>query len=92
MKQQPRQWDQDGWFHSGDLLQQDENGRYVFISRADDIINRGGTKIDPKTLEEALACHPDIERVSVVGAPHETLGQQTVACIVLKDEAEIYNF
>lgn len=82
-----RQWDRDGWFHSGDLLKQDINGRYVFISRADDIINRGGTKIDPKTLEEVLASYPDVERVSVVGAPHETLGQQTVACIVLKENA-----
>ncbi len=85
-----QQWDHEGWFHSGDLLQQDENGRYVFISRADDIINRGGTKIDPKTLEEVLAAHQDIERVTVVGAPHDTLGQQTVACIVLKDHAQAF--
>ncbi|KPV40531.1 class I adenylate-forming enzyme family protein [Alicyclobacillus ferrooxydans] len=93
-----RQWDTDGWFHSGDLLRQDENGRYVFMGRADDIINRGGTKVDPKAVEDACALHPSIENVAVVGAPDETLGQQTVACIVLKEgfkpfqAAELRNF
>ena len=83
-----RQWDADGWFHSGDLLRQDESGRYIFMGRADDIINRGGTKIDPKAVEDACALHPSIENVAVVGAPDETLGQQTVACIVLKEDAK----
>ncbi len=83
-----RQWDSNGWFHSGDLLRQDENGRYVFMGRADDIINRGGTKVDPKAVEDACALHPAIENVAVVGAPSATLGQQTVACIVLKEGAQ----
>ncbi|TCP28761.1 cyclohexanecarboxylate-CoA ligase [Scopulibacillus darangshiensis] len=83
-----RQWDDEGWFHSGDLLRQDENGRYSFIARADDVINRGGTKIDPKSVEDVIAGHDAVERVAVVGAPHETLGQQTVACIVLKEGTE----
>jgi acyl-CoA synthetase len=80
-----RQWDEDGWFHSGDILYQDENGRYKFIARADDIINRGGTKVNPKSVEDVIGGHTAVERVSVVGAPHETLGQQIVACIVLKE-------
>ncbi|MFC4619450.1 class I adenylate-forming enzyme family protein [Camelliibacillus cellulosilyticus] len=82
------QWDEDGWFHSGDLLRQDENGRFSFVARADDVINRGGTKIDPKSVEDVIAAHDAVERVTVVGAPHDTLGQQTVACIVLKDGAK----
>ncbi|QQE76853.1 class I adenylate-forming enzyme family protein [Alicyclobacillus sp. SO9] len=80
-----RQWDKDGWFHSGDLLRQDENGRYIFMGRADDIINRGGTKIDPKAVEDACAAHPAIANVAVVGQADDTLGQRTVACIVVKE-------
>ncbi|WP_062305917.1 class I adenylate-forming enzyme family protein [Alicyclobacillus sendaiensis] len=83
-----RQWDEDGWFHSGDILRQDENGRYIFIARADDIINRGGTKIDPKTVEDAISKHEAVQNVAVVGAPDPTLGQQTVACVILKEGAK----
>lgn len=82
-----RQWDKDGWFHSGDVLRQSEDGRYKFIARADDIINRGGTKIDPKSVEDVIAAHPAVENVVVVGAPDDTLGQQTVACLVLREGA-----
>jgi len=84
-----RQWDSDFWFHSGDLLRQDENGRFVFMGRADDIINRGGTKIDPKAVEDACSAHPAIENVAVIGQPDETLGQRTVACLVLKEGAGV---
>lgn len=79
-----KQWDQDAWFHSGDLLRQDEDGRYHFVARADDIINRGGTKVDPKSVEDVLGGFPGVDAVNVVGAPHPTLGMQTVACIVLQ--------
>ncbi|QAY67603.1 class I adenylate-forming enzyme family protein [Paenibacillus protaetiae] len=82
-----RQWDADGWFHSGDLLRRYANGRYAFIARVDDVINRGGTKIDPKGVEDVIAGHEAVQMVAVVGAPHETLGQQTVACIVLQEGA-----
>ncbi|GMA50789.1 cyclohexanecarboxylate-CoA ligase [Alicyclobacillus contaminans] len=83
-----RQWDAEGWFHSGDLLRRDENGRYTFIARADDVINRGGTKIDPKRVEDVVAAYPGVSMVAVVGAPDPTLGQRSVACIVLQDGAE----
>ncbi|WP_085524260.1 class I adenylate-forming enzyme family protein [Tuberibacillus sp. Marseille-P3662] len=86
-----RQWDKDGWFHSGDLLREDENGRYSFVARADDIINRGGTKVDPKHVEDAIAEHDSVETIAVVGTPHETLGQQVVACVVLKEEAASFD-
>lgn len=86
-----RQWDAEGWFHSGDLLRRDANGRYSFIARADDVINRGGTKVDPKSVEDVIAAHPAVGTVAVVGAPDETLGQHTVACIILKEQAEPFS-
>lgn len=82
-----RQWDKDGWFHSGDQFRQDEDGRYIFMGRVDDIINRGGTKIDPKSVEDACSSHPAVGTVAVVGVPDKTLGQKTVACVVLKEGA-----
>ncbi|WAH37861.1 class I adenylate-forming enzyme family protein [Alicyclobacillus dauci] len=86
-----RQWDKDGWFHSGDVLRQDENGRFKFIARADDIINRGGTKIDPKSVEDVISAHQAVQNVVVVGAPDDTLGQQSVACVVLQEGAEPFS-
>jgi len=85
-----KQWDKDGWFHSGDLLLRNADGRYKFIARADDIINRGGTKVDPKSVEDVIAAYDAVETVAIVGAPHDTLGQQTVACIILREEAEAF--
>ena len=85
-----KQWDKDGWFHSGDLLRRNADGRYTFVARADDIINRGGTKVDPKSVEDVIAAYDAVETVAVVGAPHDTLGQQTVACILLKEGAEVF--
>ncbi|WP_332237122.1 class I adenylate-forming enzyme family protein [Sporolactobacillus sp. KGMB 08714] len=85
-----KQWDREGWFHSGDLLRQDENGRYTFLGRSDDIINRGGTKIDPKSVEDVLGGFPGVGAVNVVGAPHPTLGAQTVACVVLQEGRQAF--
>lgn len=85
-----RQWDSEGWFHSGDLLRRNAEGRYSFIARADDVINRGGTKIDPKGVEDVIAGLEAVEMIAVVGAPHATLGQQIVACTVLKEGAEAF--
>ncbi|MCF8566558.1 acyl--CoA ligase [Alicyclobacillus tolerans] len=80
-----RQWDDEGWFHSGDWFRQDEAGRYIFMGRMDDIINRGGTKIDAKSVEDACAAYPGVENAAVIGIPDPTLGQRTLACIVLKE-------
>lgn len=82
-----RQYDAEGWFHSGDLLRRNADGRYSFIARADDVINRGGTKIDPKGVEDVIAEHPSVQMIAVVAAPHDTLGQQIAACVVLKEDA-----
>ncbi|MCL6516853.1 MAG: AMP-binding protein [Alicyclobacillus sp.] len=79
-------WDEAGWFHSGDLFRVDESGRYVYCGRTDDIINRGGTKIDPKVVEAAMLRHPAVAEAALVGVPDATLGRRTVACIVPRQE------
>ncbi len=84
-----RQWDEDGWFHSATCCDRTKTAATCSWRRADDIINRGGTKVDPKSVEDACARSTSaVQNVAVVGAPDPTLGQQTVACIVLKEGAK----
>lgn len=74
-----------GWFRSGDLLSSD-GANFRYVGRTDDLINRGGQKIDPKEVEDLLFTHPGIAQVVLVGAPDERLGEIPVAFVVPKDE------
>jgi fatty-acyl-CoA synthase len=58
-----------GWFHSGDLVTQDEEGYVWVVDRVKDMIISGGENIYCAEVENALAGHPDIAQVSVVGQP-----------------------
>jgi acyl-CoA synthetase (AMP-forming)/AMP-acid ligase II len=73
---------QQGWFRTGDLGWQDEDG-YLFITgRLRDVINRGGENIAPREVEEALLHHPWIADVAVVGRPDRLYGEVVVAYVV----------
>jgi acyl-CoA synthetase (AMP-forming)/AMP-acid ligase II len=77
---------QDGWFHTGDLGYQDEEG-YVFLTgRLRDVINRGGENIAPREIEEVLLTHPAVRQAAVVGRPDAIYGEQVVAYIVPQGE------
>lgn len=78
----------DGWFQSSDVVRVDENGYCTFVARKDDLINRGGYKIDPREIEDILYTHPDIEQAAIVGFPDERLGQRAAAVVVLKDKTK----
>jgi non-ribosomal peptide synthetase component E (peptide arylation enzyme) len=75
-------WDQDGWYHSGDLGQVRDDGYVRIVGRTKDMILRGGTNIFPKEIEELLLQHPAVSAVAVVGVPDERLGEQAVAVVV----------
>ena len=77
-----KMFDEEGWFHSADIIRLDQNGYGIFISRKDDLINRGGYKIDPREIEEVLFTHPMINQVAVVGMPDERLGERIAAFII----------
>ena len=77
-------FDQEGWFKSGDLFRQDERGNYIFVGRKDDVINRGGQKIDPLEVEMMLAAHPGIDSVAIVGIADPRLGERSCAFVVPK--------
>lgn len=77
-----------GWFHSGDLGKQDDDGFYYVVDRLKDMVLRGGFNVYPREVEETLMTHPKISLAAVVGEPSEQYGEEVVAHIVLKDGVE----
>ncbi len=77
--------DKDGWLHTGDLAQVDEDGYYKITGRLKDMIIRGGENIYPKEIEEFLYTHPAVKDVQVIGAPSKKYGEEVMACIILRE-------
>jgi fatty-acyl-CoA synthase len=80
--------DADGWLHTGDLAAKDENGNYRITGRLKDMIIRGGENLYPKEIEEFFYTHPKVRDVQVIGVPDERYGEEAMACIILKSDAE----
>ncbi len=76
-----------GWFHSGDLAQQDGEGYYTVVGRSKDMIISGGENIYPAELENLLADCPRILEAAVIGQPDDQWGEVAVAAIVLQPGA-----
>ena len=75
------------WLRTTDLATIDED-KFLFIrGRADDAINRGGFKIPPSVIEDALAAHPAVDEVSAVALPDARLGQVPAAAVTLVSPA-----
>ena len=78
-----------GWFRTGDQGYLDSEN-YLFITgRLKEIINRGGEKISPREIDEALLEHPDILQAVAFAVPHPTLGEDLAAAVVLRDQATL---
>ena len=73
-----------GWNLPGDTFMQDEEGRFHFVARADDMIVSGGYNIAGPEVEAALLTHADVVECAVVGAADEERGQIVAAFVVLK--------
>jgi long-chain acyl-CoA synthetase len=78
----------DGWFASGDLARQDEDGYFFIVDRKKDLIIRGGYNVYPREIEEILYSHPAVREVAVVGVPHPELGEEVGAAVALKPGAD----
>ncbi|AGM05581.1 long-chain-fatty-acid--CoA ligase [Amycolatopsis keratiniphila] len=74
-----------GWFHSGDLVSQDEDGFIWVVDRKKDMIISGGENIYCAELENAISAHPSVREVAVIGRPDERWGQVPVAFIAATD-------
>ncbi|MFF4399537.1 long-chain fatty acid--CoA ligase [Streptomyces sp. NPDC001480] len=77
----------DGWLRSGDLARQDEDGYLYIVDRKKDMIIRGGYNVYPREIEEVLHEHPAVALAAVVGVPHERLGEEIAAAVVLRPTA-----
>jgi acyl-CoA synthetase (AMP-forming)/AMP-acid ligase II len=77
------------WFRTGDQGYLDENGYLFLTGRIKEIINRGGEKVSPYEIEKVLLDHPDIEDAAVFAVPHETLGEEIAAAVVVSDGAAV---
>ena len=79
-----RQTWRDGWLFSGDLGSLDQDGFLWITGRTKDVIIRGGHNIVPGEVEEALFAHPDVVDAAVAGIPHDVLGEDVGAWVVLQ--------
>jgi len=83
----------DGWFRTGDQGMVDDDGYLTITGRLKEIINRGGEKISPREVDEVLLKHPLVAQAVTFAMPHDKLGEEVAAAIVLVDgvggEAEV---
>jgi len=86
-----------GWFHTGDVAYEDEDGYLFLVDRKKDLIIVSGFNVYPREVEEALFRNPKIAEAAVVGIPHPYTGEAVKAVVVLKPgqsatEEEIIEF
>jgi long-chain acyl-CoA synthetase len=77
-----------GWLRSGDLARLDEQGFVQIVDRKKDMVNRGGENVYCVEVENALAAHPAVFEVAVMGVPDEMMGEKVGAVIVLKPQKQ----
>jgi fatty-acyl-CoA synthase len=76
-----------GWFHSGDLVRQDDEGYIWVVDRKKDMIISGGENIYCAEVENILAAHPAITEAAVIGRAHEKWGEVPVAVVAVASNA-----
>jgi acyl-CoA synthetase (AMP-forming)/AMP-acid ligase II len=86
-----------GWFLTGDQGVLDADGYLRLTGRLKEIINRGGEKISPREVDDVLMEHPAVAQIVTFAMPHEKLGEDVAAAVVLKEgssasESEIRDF
>ena len=77
-----------GWFHSGDLVREDEDGYIYVVDRKKDMIISGGENIYCAEVEDVLAAHPKVAEVALIGVPHERWGETPLAVVAPRDPAD----
>jgi len=78
--------DEDGWFHTGDLVRYDEEWYFFVVDRKKDMFISGGENVYPAEIEQVLYRHPAVHMAAVIGVPHPKWGQVGKAIVVLKPD------
>lgn len=73
---------QDGWFHTGDIAEIDDDGFVFIVDRAKDMVLRGGENVYCSEVEAAIYAHPDVAEAAVFGVPDDRLGEIVGVAIV----------
>ena len=76
------------WFRTGDQGVMDDAGYVTLTGRLKEIINRGGEKISPREVDDVLMTHPAVAQAVVFAMPHNKLGEDVAAAIVLREGKE----
>lgn len=76
--------DEDGWFHSGDLVSIDEDGQLMFHGRLRDMLKVGGENVAAVEIEACLQQHEAVKLAQVVGVPHPRLTEVAAAFVELE--------
>ncbi|MBI3302744.1 MAG: AMP-binding protein [Deltaproteobacteria bacterium] len=76
-----------GWFRTGDQGVLDADGYLTLVGRLKELINRGGEKISPREIDEALLTHPAVAEAVCFGVPDVKYGEEVAAAVVLCGEA-----
>jgi acyl-CoA synthetase (AMP-forming)/AMP-acid ligase II len=77
----------DGWFRTGDQGFLDDEGYLYLTGRIKEIINRGGEKVSPREVDEVLLQHPAVAQAVAFSMPHDRLGEEVAAAVVLHEGA-----
>ncbi len=77
------------WFRTGDQGAFDDEGYLSLTGRLKEIINRGGEKISPLEVDAVMLSHPEIAQVVCFAVPHDKLGEDIAAAVVLKEGSKL---
>ncbi|HVC14354.1 MAG TPA: AMP-binding protein [Acidimicrobiales bacterium] len=73
-----------GWLHTGDVARIDAEGFVYIVDRSKDVVIRGGENVYSVEVEDALFSHPAVADCAVIGVPHQVLGEEVGAVVVLR--------
>jgi fatty-acyl-CoA synthase len=79
----------DGWMHTGDVAREDEDGFWHIVDRTKDMIVTGGFNVFPREVEDAVATHPAVAQVAVIGTPDDKWGESVTAVVVMRPGTEL---
>jgi crotonobetaine/carnitine-CoA ligase len=81
----------DGWLHTGDLVAVGEDGMVTFVGRRKEVLRRRGENLSPLEVEDALASHPSVQEVAVVGVPSD-LSEEDIKAFVVRRSESVLDF